>query len=320
MSIDGGPATALSVVVCTHNRSQSLLETLESLARADVPERTVVEFLVVDNVSTDDTRTRVHEFIGRGNGRFRHVYEPRKGKGFALNRGIEEARGEIIAFTDDDAIVDPGWIRAMVEVFRGSDADCVGGRVRPLWLGERPAWLTDRLLNVLAVADHGDAPYRLVQGESSRTFLGVNVAFRKDFFRRHGLYRTDLTARGGAGNEDMEMCDRVKKLGASALYSPDAVVSHKVPPDRLSRSYFRRWHYLTGRDLARVHGGGGLRLLGIPGWMIRQVVSFLAGYLRAVFTADRDSAFFYELKLIMLLSCFRSTVSLSRGTNGGGDS
>jgi glucosyl-dolichyl phosphate glucuronosyltransferase len=304
---------AVSVVVCTYNRCRSLLDTLESLAGTEIPDDVAVEFLVVDNASTDDTRTRVDEFIARGHPAFRYLHEARRGKGFALNHGIKEARGEIVAFTDDDALVDQRWLSSIVKVFRETGADCIGGRVRPLWLGERPGWLTDSLLNTLAVADHGELPYSLVEQKDAHTFNGVNVAFRKEFFRCQGLYRTDLNSRGGAGNEDLEMFERLRRVNAKAIYSPDAVVSHKVPPERLTRSYFRRWHYLTGQDLGKVPHDSKRRILNIPGWMIRQFLSFLGGFVKSVLTADGTSAFFYELKLIMMLSCFKATLSRSRG-------
>ena len=97
----------ITVILCTLNRCQSLAETLESIAISTLPDSVDWEILVVDNNSTDHTREVVEEFGRRYPDRFRYIFEPRPGKSYALNAGIREAQGEILAFTDDDVTVEP---------------------------------------------------------------------------------------------------------------------------------------------------------------------------------------------------------------------
>jgi glycosyltransferase involved in cell wall biosynthesis len=94
-----------SVVIATHNRSALLARTLESLA--SVTTRRPWEAIVVDNASTDDTRAVVGRLGRTFPARLKYVAEPVPGKYGALNRGVLAAAGEIIAATDDDALVGP---------------------------------------------------------------------------------------------------------------------------------------------------------------------------------------------------------------------
>ena len=97
-----------SVVVPTFNRDPLLVPTLDDLLaqRADVAH----EVIVVDNNSTDGTSARVHSYAARTGGHVRYVFEGRQGLSVARNAGIGAARGEIIAFLDDDVRVHPGWL------------------------------------------------------------------------------------------------------------------------------------------------------------------------------------------------------------------
>src|SRR5271156_2755228 len=92
----------LSDILCTYNRAESLAKALASIAQSTVPDSIQWEVLVVDNNSRDATRSVVEEFWWRDPSRFRYLFEPKQGKSNALNAGIQQARGEILAFTDDD--------------------------------------------------------------------------------------------------------------------------------------------------------------------------------------------------------------------------
>src|SRR5580658_11381821 len=106
----------ITVVICTYNRSASLGKTLASVAVSTMPDSVAWEILVIDNNSRDKTREVVEEFVHRYPDRFRYVFEPKQGKSNALNTGIREARGEILAFTDDDVTVEAGWLQNLCAV------------------------------------------------------------------------------------------------------------------------------------------------------------------------------------------------------------
>ena len=113
--------TQTTVILCTYNRCQVLRAALQSLAASELPDSIQWEVLVVDNNSTDQTRQVVEEFCRRCPGRFRYIFEPHPGKSFALNRGIQEAKGEVLAFTDDDVSVEPTWLQNLTASLNDGD-------------------------------------------------------------------------------------------------------------------------------------------------------------------------------------------------------
>src|SRR5688572_24040780 len=128
-----------TVVISTYNRARSLIETLAALSRIRTARSW--EVLVVDNRSTDDTATAVQK-VARGYPvELRYIYEPTPGKYRAMNTAVGAARGEIIAATDDDAVVEPEWLERVDEALLSLQCDFVGGPVAPLWQQPPPAWL-----------------------------------------------------------------------------------------------------------------------------------------------------------------------------------
>ena len=133
----------ITVILCTFNRCQSLVKALSSVALSRLPESVTWEVLVVDNNSCDQTREVVEDFCARYPGRFRYLFESEPGKSHALNRGIAEARGDVLAFMDDDVMVDPMWLQMLTAaLLKGMWAGC-GGRILAEWNCPRPRWLPE---------------------------------------------------------------------------------------------------------------------------------------------------------------------------------
>src|SRR5262249_47968916 len=131
----------ITVIVCTYNRCRMLPKALESLARSRVGRSVEWEVLVVDNNSRDETSKVVAEFMLRYPGRFRYLFEEHPGKSYALNAGIRDAAGAILAFADDDVVVDEQWLEQLAKpLFEGSWIGS-GGRILPDWQHEPPRWL-----------------------------------------------------------------------------------------------------------------------------------------------------------------------------------
>src|SRR5579863_9995619 len=101
----------VTIILCTYNRCQRLARALDSVASSTVSDSVKWEVLVVDNNSTDQTREVAEEFSRSHPGHFRYCFEPKQGKSHALNAGIREARGDILAFLDDDVTVGPTWLQ-----------------------------------------------------------------------------------------------------------------------------------------------------------------------------------------------------------------
>jgi len=260
----------ISVIVATHNRSSLLAETLAALAAQEIA-REPFEIVVVDNASTDDT-LRVATLFGSRPGvpPIRVLQEPRPGKSHAMNKAVAEARGRILACTDDDVLPDPWWLAAIVAAMDETRADFAVGRIRPRWETTPPRWVSARLSGVLAIPDNGPERFEIRSGVNEHAMpIGANMALRSDVVSTIGGWRADLgklqhTLRSG---EDHEFFLRMLGAGMRGVYEPRASVAHFVPADRLRRAYFLRWLHDNGRIVAaidREYPGTSHYLLGIP--------------------------------------------------------
>lgn len=245
----------ITVIVCTYNRSRSLAESLESIAASKVSAEVQWEVLVVDNNSMDDTQEVVQSFCQRSAPRFRYVFESRQGLSFARNTGVREALGSILAFTDDDVIVDSMWLQNLVSPLKSGDYAGAGGRVLAANSFDRPGWLALQgpynMGGMLALFDCGDGA-----GRTNKPPFGANMSYRKEMFQKHGLFRTDLGRRPASllSNEDTEFGRRLIAKGERLLYEPSAVVYHPVPEYRVKKSYFLRFWFNLGRSDVRESG------------------------------------------------------------------
>jgi len=250
----------ISVIVCTLNRCGSLAETLKSLAASRLPAPVEWEVLVVDNNSTDRTREVVEDLSRQYCGRFRYVFEPTPGKSFALNTGIREARGDVLAFLDDDVTVDPGWLEHLTAPLKERTWAGAGGRTLLAEPFEPPPWLAlgkpYYMGGILAANyDYGDQPCDI---EITRAPYGVNMAFKREMFEKYGLFRTDLgpspDRKVPRPNEDTEFGRRLMARGERLRYEPSAIVYHPVPRERVRKDYFLAWWFDYGRALIREKG------------------------------------------------------------------
>src|SRR5215467_10723905 len=132
----------INVILCTYNRSASLRNALTSAAGLALSESVEWEVLVVDNNSSDQTRDVIEDFCKQYPGRFRYLFEPKPGKSNALNAGIREARGDLLAFTDDDVTFDPMWLQNLTVALSNREWVGVGGRIFQQWTCSHPTWLS----------------------------------------------------------------------------------------------------------------------------------------------------------------------------------
>jgi glycosyltransferase involved in cell wall biosynthesis len=238
---------SISVIVCTYNRCQTLAKALDSIAASMVPNSVEWEVLVVDNNSVDQTREAVDDQCRRYPGRFRYLLEPQQGLSWARNAGIRESRGDVLAFTDDDVIVETTWLWNLVAALDSGEWAGTGGRIIPLWEQPRPRWLPpDKLRGGPFVAfDLGPVPLSLTEAP-----VGANMAFQKEVFRKYGGFRTDLGRLADVlrGCEDTEFGQRLLIGGERLRYEPSAVVHHPVPQSRLRKKYLLSWFFWDGRS------------------------------------------------------------------------
>lgn len=224
------PATdiALSVCVCTFNRADDLALALESLARLRVPQGRSVEFIIVDNASTDTTPAVLSAAAARFPFPFKTVREPIRGSGAAHNCALRLARGEVIAWTDDDCIPAEDWLERILAHFDGDPTlDILTGRIELYDQSHYPITINTSL-----------------EPANINFVLGANMAFRRRLPERIGVF----DPRFGAGAplraaEDAEFAFRALRGGSRIAYTPDVLLYHnhkRVTHDqvmRLRRNY-----------------------------------------------------------------------------------
>lgn len=235
-----------SVVIATYNRAEELAKTLESLEQLESPDPW--EVIIVDNNSPDNTREVILQAVEKFPVPLRYVMEKEQGRSAALNAGILAATGEILAITDDDVRVDHRWLVNADRALQTLQCDYVGGKALPIWSGKLPDWMPNRggkHWGVIALLDYGPEP---VEFGEQKVPLGVNIVFRRECFERAGLWDNSIGRKAGTllGQEVREWSQRGRAAGLRGFYSPDLIVHHVIPEDRLTKKYFRKWFYWHG--------------------------------------------------------------------------
>jgi glycosyltransferase involved in cell wall biosynthesis len=292
----------VSVSICTYNRCNALRDALESVL-SQQSDGIRYEVIVVDNNSTDETRAVVEGFL-REHTNLRYIFERRQGLSYARNTAVSDARGPLLAFTDDDVRVAPDWVATVKRVFDNQpEVAWIGGKVLPRWPFPPPSWLTREQWSPLAIVNHGDQPI-YTSRQHQLCLIGANLAVRKDVLDQFGGFQPDLQrVRDSIGSmEDHELQLRLWNANLQGLYVPELVVISDVSADRLLKTYHRRWHFGHGRfhSAARIeefeHSNVGW-LFGVSSHLYRSALRDALGWLGCVIVGDFTRAFTYETKL-----------------------
>ena len=231
-----------SVLICTYNRADYVGGSIESCLCQTFDEN-AFEIVVVDNNSTDGTREVVERYRQRYPN-IRYVRENTQGLNMARTTGAETANGKYIAYLDDDARADPGWLASLLAAFEEHSPRpvCVGGRVLLDWGGPRPGWFPREFDSLHAFVDHGKEGFYLRPATRGHFLIGTNMAFLRNTVLELGGFRTHtgrLKRRTISGAET-EMINRLLRAGLPVFYSPDPIVNHIVVPERRTRRFLIR--------------------------------------------------------------------------------
>lgn len=272
-----GDAPSASVILCTRDRAPLLRRTLRSLEALDYPD---VELLVIDGSSTGETASLVRDDFPA----VRYLNVGSNGKCVALNRGLAVAAGEILAFTDDDVVVDRHWLTELVLGLQsGARVACATGSVVPLelqtpaqlWFEESGAF-TDGFARRAISLDAECARGTLLPYATGRIGAGVSMAWRAAVLREIGGFDValdtltppwPLRARHATAGEDLAAFFDALVRGYEIVFEPGAIVRHEHRRAYADLERQLYWHgiglsaYLT-RSLAR-------RPSTIPGFLRR---------------------------------------------------
>jgi glycosyltransferase involved in cell wall biosynthesis len=235
---------SLSVAICTKDRATTVRRCLDSLL--PLQNAYGFELLVIDNSPSDQATARLVKELPT----VRYTLEKYPGLNFARNRAWKEASGELIAYLDDDVVVDQGWAAGLQEAFaENPDAAAFTGLVMPLKLdttaqvlfekrkGFRRGFDKKRFGRVLP----GNSLYPCGAGIFG---AGCNMAFRRDVLRELGGFDEALdTGAPLPGGGDLDIFYRIIRAGHTLVYEPSFMVFHE---HRESESALRRQYYTWG--------------------------------------------------------------------------
>jgi len=239
----------ISVIICTYNRAQYITNCLWSVVHSEAPDCDY-EIIVVDNNSTDETWDTVSEFaVANSHHNIRLCNEKNQGLVHARNLGIKKAKGDLLFFLDDDAIVETRCLKKLCIYYEQLGFTCMGGKILP-WYGtannaKTPAWFNKSCWGALSFLDRGEKVKRVYHPQFP---YGANWAVEKKLFDRYGMLNERMGRCGKSliSNEEHEFMLRLERGGEPIYYVPDAVVFHMLHLDRLKVSYLIRRHFAQG--------------------------------------------------------------------------
>jgi len=174
------------------------------------------------------------------------------GLSYARNAGVKNAKGEIIAFIDDDAVADERWLENLVKSYDDPCVVGVGGLIKPIWESSRPIWFPEELDWIVGCSYKG-LPERKTY---VRNPIGCNMSFRKDVFEKVGYFKTGVGRLGKkpVAGEEAELSIRILEEipGSKIVYDPQAIVYHRVPKSRANLRYLLRRSFYEGLSKALI--------------------------------------------------------------------
>jgi len=243
-------ALTVDIAIPTFNRANELARTLAGLSKLSTPADVAWRVIVVDNNSRDDTQDVIARAARLFAGRLIGIVEPKPGLGQARNAAVRSSQADIVAFLDDDVDVDSGWLAAHCRALEDESCAVVGGRAELLYPRERPPWIQDEEEAFLS---------RVNLGEVRRTcrydeIAGLNLAIRRNWFSKAGVFRVDLDRVGSCllSCGETELLKRIAGAGGTLIYEPDAFVWHRVPEERLRKEWFLNRSYWQVRSELRM--------------------------------------------------------------------
>ena len=239
----------ISILIATKGRLSQLERLLESLSRLEdresIPHEIILANNAPDEVSAGAINDLVKPYAEREPERWQHVREPQPGKSRALNRAIALARGQILAFLDDDVEVVPSWLRVTRDFFLSYSFDVKQGSILI-----PPAMQTDedflRLLNRYRTICYYSPPRTDIREINSLN--AANIALKRELLARTGLFDERIGPGQSGTSMDVEFGERVRRVGGRIGYESKSVVYHDVDRSRLTEDYFRLRHEMQGRS------------------------------------------------------------------------
>jgi GT2 family glycosyltransferase len=291
----------ITVLIATHNGARTLGEVLDAYCRLDSPNGDW-KLIIVDNGSTDNSKDIIASFGSRLP--LTYIFEPRLGKSAALNTGLLSVAGDLVVMTDDDALPKPDWL---VQMRLAADSQrsfsMFGGAIVAHWEMPPEDWILKWEGSILAITDPAweEGPI------AAPRLYGPNLAVRSEVIEAGYRFDTSLgpVGRHYRMGEDTDFVQTLAKAGFRAWHCKRAVVAHMIRKDQMKREWVLRRAIPTGRveyrREMRDDPSAPTLLLGIPRYMIAEILKQATRFAHARLTQDADTAFSERWRLHYLV-------------------
>lgn len=239
----------ISIIIPTFNRLDLLKRTLLSLIAQDFDKKSY-EIIVADNCSYNWADKIVDEIDKGLSPKIIHLKINEQGVNKARNEGIKVAKGEIIAFCDDDVLVDKLWLKNIIKAHRKFPTVlAIGGKVEPIWEIGKPSWLPKRMEDYLALLNFDKSPLK-----NPPWLVSANLSLKRKTFEMFGSFDESLGRKKGSFmfKDEVEFLERIKAGKGEILYLSEIKVEHFISKKRLTLKFLIRRTFWEGRSEAKV--------------------------------------------------------------------
>lgn len=305
----------VSVVIPVYNGEKTLRLCLDSVLNQTCKD---YEIIVVDNNSTDKTKKIIEEFQ-KEDRRVRCVFESRVGLSQAKNTGWKNAKGDFVAYIDDDAIASRGWVENICNAFENHGSKIfVGGKIELILEAAKPKWLHRKLETFLGALDYSEEPAFM---DEKHIVFGGNMAFPKEALEATGGFDTMLGRKGGSliSGEECLLQKILRKKGYRCLYYPAMSIKHIVAAERLNKAWFMERMHFEGMSNARIESAGKkISWLGTWYGVARQIASLFFQPFRIfglMLNSDDPALFYYKCVAIIRLGHIKGLLQIKNLQN-----
>jgi GT2 family glycosyltransferase len=237
-------AIKLSIIIPTRNRARMVQTLLDSLKEVEGLERFQPEIIVGDNHSQDETWNLLHTIAKKFPVPLTLLKVQKRGKSAVMNEASRVARGDVIAFLDDDVIVQPDWLCAVQHFFQEKECHAAQGviRIRPPRTENREIHALINRYRTIPNIDFGP------DIEHFHSLNGANFAVSRHALNRVGPFDERLGPGASGTSEDVDFARRLRREGFKIGYMREAVVYHGIDPIRLTELYFKTHHKQQGHS------------------------------------------------------------------------
>lgn len=290
----------LTVLMATFNGSRTLPVCLKAYCRLNPPSGGW-KLVIVDNGSTDATARVIQSFASRLPIQYRQ--EPLPGKNAALNTGLRQVEGDLVVFTDDDAVPHEDWLTSLRNAADAQpEYTLFGGKILPRWESPPESWILEWVPLGITYAV---TPPTFREGEiAADSLFGPNMAIRASVFASGYRFDPSLGPRGKGSytmGSETELSLRLERSGLKAWHVESAMVEHIVRDFQLAPPWILRRAKLFGREIYRLHDQkrfvNSSKLYAVPIYLIRRALTEAGKSAYAWLHGDRRKSFGFRWKL-----------------------